>query len=162
MSHILIECNQTTRPTIWRMAEKLWPYEEGTWPEISLGTIIGYNALSVETTRTIKNREGQRRTVKMHDKGALRLLKILISESAYLIWTLRCTRSIGGQEHSPGMIEAAWRRTINRRLSEDKILATKVLRKTPYINTVTNTWGMALLKRHHDLPDDWINRNWVF
>ena len=98
----------------------------------------------------------------MNDKGATCLLKILISESAYLIWTLRCARTIRGHDYSQNGIEAAWRKAINRRLSEDKVLATKVLRKSLYINIVRNTWGKALLKRHHNLPDDWINRNEVF
>ena len=162
MNHILIECEQRTRSIIWQKAEELWPYEEGTWPTISLGTIIGCNALQTTVTKVTKDKDGRERTVKMNDKGATRLLKILISESAYLIWTLRCARTIRGQDYSQNGIEAAWRKAINRRLSEDKVLATKVLRKSLYINIVRNTWGKALLKRHRDLPDDWINRNEVF
>ena len=162
MNHILIECDQRTRSTIWRKARELWPYEEETWPEISLGTIIGCNGLQVETTKTIRDRRGREQTTRMIDKGATRLLKIIISEAAYLIWTLRCAKAIRGQDHSQNEVEAAWRSVINRRLTEDKVLATKVLRKSPYINTVKNTWGTALLKRHRDLPDNWINRNEVF
>ena len=162
MNHILIECEQRTRSIIWQKAEELWPYEEGTWPTIYLGTIIGCNALQTTVTKVTKDKDGRERTVKMNDKGATRLLKILISESAYLIWTLRCARTIRGQDYSQNGIEAAWRKAINRRLSKDKVLATKVLRKSLYINIVRNTWGKALLKRHRDLPDDWINRNEVF
>ena len=88
MNHILIECEQRARTTIWEKAKELWPYEEGTWPTISLGTIIGCNALQVEITKMIKDRRGQEQRIKTHDQGATRLLKILISESAYLIWTL--------------------------------------------------------------------------
>ena len=69
---------------------------------------------------------------------------------------------IRGQDYSQNGIEAAWRKAINRRLSEDKVLATKVLQKSLYINIVRNMWGKALLKRHRNLPDDWINRNEVF
>lgn len=162
MNHILIECNQRTRSIIWRKAREMWPYEEGTWLEISIGTIIGCNVLQVEITKTTKDNRGREQTTRKHDQGATQLLKILISESVYLIWTLRCTKAIRGQDHSQSEVEAAWRSVINRRLSEDKILATKVLRKSPYINTVKNTWGTALLKRHRDLPDNWINRNEVF
>ena len=162
MNHILIECNQRTRSIIWRKAREMWPYEEGTWLEISIGTIIGCNVLQVEITKTTKDNRGREQTTRKHDQGATRLLKILISESVYLIWTLRCTKAIRGQDHSQSEVEAAWHSVINRRLSEDKILATKVLRKSPYINTVKNTWGTALLKRHRDLPDNWINRNEVF
>jgi hypothetical protein len=162
MNHILIECEQLTRATIWDCTESLWPYEEGSWPRISLGAIIGCNALSVKLTKEKKNRDGHIERVKAHDGGATRLLKILISESAYLIWTLGCARAIGGKEHTTNEIASSWRKVINRRLAEDKTLATKVLRKTPYINIVKSTWGKALQKRHRDLPDNWINRNEVF
>ena len=162
MNHILTECDHTTRRTIWKEAKELWPYEEGTWPRISLGVIVGCNALSVETTSEERDRQGQMRRRKRNDQGATRLLKILISESAYLIWTLRCERTIAGQERTEGEIKAIWRRAINRRLSEDKVTATKVLRRKHYINLVKNTWGRALSKRYSDLPDNWINRNAVF
>ena len=94
--------------------------------------------------------------------GATCLLKIIISEAAYLIWTLRCERTIRDKEHTEKEIESKWRKTINRRLSEDKTTATKVLRKKHYINTAQSTWAEALHTRHSDLPEDWINRNVVF
>ena len=109
-----------------------------------MGTIIGCNALMVKTSKTIKDREDQEQVIKTHDKGATHLLKIMISKSAYMIWTLRCARTIRGQEHTQNEIEAAWSKAINRRLSEDRILATKVLWRTPYRNIVTTTWGTAL------------------
>ena len=37
---------------------------------------------------------------------ASRLLQILFSESAYLIWSLRCERVIGGRTHSPPRIQS--------------------------------------------------------
>jgi ribonuclease HI len=162
MDHILTECTHTTKRMIWRCAEDLWPYEEGTWPRVSLGTIIGCNALDVLTTRLAKDRDGQIRRVKKQDQGATRLLKILISESAYLIWTLRCERAINGRERTEREVKAMWLKAINWRLSEDKTTATKILRKTTYIRLMTNTWGKALSKRHGDLPDNWVNRNVVF
>ena len=162
MAHVLASCRHPTRTQIWQMAKDLWPHEENTWPEIALGTIIGCNTISVETTRKKKDRDGQTLLTKEHDPGATRLLKILISESAYLIWTLRCERTIHGKDHTNKQIEATWLRIINKRLSEDKTTATKVLRKEHYITKVRDTWERALYKRYGDLPEDWIIRNMVF
>ena len=40
--------------------------------------------------------------------------------------------------------------------------AIKVLRRQPHINLVKNTGTKALQKRHHNLPEDWINQKVVF
>ena len=143
-------------------AKELWPHGEATWPTISLGTIIGCNSISVKTLQKRKDRNGRTENVELQDPGATRLLKIIISESAYLIWTLRCERTIRGKEHTEREVEIAWSKAINRRLSEDKTTATKVVRKDHYITIVRNTWDRALYKRHRDLPEDWIYRNVVF
>ena len=162
MDHILTECEHPTRTLIWEKAKYIWPHGENTWPEVSLGTIVGCNALTIKTEQKKKDRMGQTRITKVHDPGATRLLKIIISESAYLIWTLRCERTIHGKNHTDREVEAAWLNVINRRLSEDKTTATKVLRREQHTNLVKNTWDRALYKRHRNLPEDWINRNVVF
>lgn len=162
MEHILTGCEHATRKTIWNSAKDLWPHEEGTWPRSLLGTIIGCNTLIVETTKEIKDRWGQTQKIKRNDQGAMRLLKILISESAYMIWALRCERIISGQERTEDEIKVTWRKGINRRLSKDEVTATKVLRWKQYVNLVKNMWGKALSKRYRDLPENWINQNVVF
>ena len=162
MDHILTTCEHPARKLIWEMAKALWPHDENTWPGISFGTIIGCNTLNVDTLQVKKDDSGQTQATKQHDPGATRLLKILISESAYLIWILRCERTIRGTERSNKEVETAWRKAINRRLSEDKTTATKILRREQYTNIVTNTWDRALYKRHRNLPEDWIIRDVVF
>ena len=162
MEHILTTCEHPARKLIWNSAEKLWPHGEDTWLRISMGTIIGCNALAVETLQEKKDESGQTHLTKQHDPGATRLLKIVLSESAYLIWTLRCKRSIHGKERTDREIEVIWLKVINNRLSEDKTTATKVLRKEQHTTMVRNTWDRALYKRHRDLPEDWMNRNVVF
>ena len=163
MDHILTECEHSTRTLIWEKAKTLWPHGENTWPKISLGTIIECNTLTIRTEQKKTDKTtGQVQWTKVHDSGATRLLKIVISESAYLIWTLRCERTIRGKAHTDREVEAAWLKVINRRLSEDKTTATKVLRREQYTNLVKNTWDRALYKRHCNLPEDWMNRNVVF
>ena len=162
MDHILTGCEHPARTLIWKEAKHIWPHGENTWPRLSLGTIIGCNTLTVETMQEKKNNAGQIQTTKQYDPGATRLLKIIISEAAHLIWTLRCERTIRGKERTNREIEASWRKAINRRLSEDKTTATKILRREQFTNLVRNTWDRALYKRHRDLPEDWIYRNVVF
>ena len=162
IDHILTTCEHPARTIVWKEAEKIWPHGENTWPRITLGTIIGCNTLTVETLQKKKDGSGQTRLTKQQDPGATRLLKIILSESAYLIWSLRCERAIRGKERTDGEIKATWLQVINRRLSEDKTTATKVLRREQYTNMVKDTWDRALYKRHRDLPEDWINRRVVF
>jgi len=162
MDHIIVNCEHPTQRIIWKRAKELWPHNEDTWPTITLGTIVGCNALNIETLQKKKDRMGQEQLTKVHDPGATRLIKIILSEAAYLIWTLRCERVIQGKDRMQREVESAWLKTINRRLSEDKTTATKVIRKEPHTNSVRNTWDRALYKRHRDLPEDWINRSVVF
>ncbi|KAH9973170.1 hypothetical protein BJV77DRAFT_968467 [Russula vinacea] len=70
-------------------------------------------------------------------EGAKRLLQILISESAHLIWVLR------------------WLRVINTRLTDDKIIATKIKRDEKSKRKTRNTWE-HILRKQGDLPNDWI------
>ncbi|KAG2079380.1 hypothetical protein BD769DRAFT_1380581, partial [Suillus cothurnatus] len=52
-------------------------------------------------------------------KGTSRLLRILISESAYLIWTIRCKRVIHESTHNEDSVRRRWRNAIDRRLQLD-------------------------------------------
>ena len=47
-----------------------------------------------------------------------------------------------------------WLKKLNRRLAEDKTMATKVVRKEYYMYIGKDTWDRALYKRHRDLPED--------
>lgn len=158
LDHILTECPSTTRTTIWAAARDLWPYDDALWPRISLGIILGCNLLEFKTRNQSETPAQIDQTNEPTiNTGATRLARIIISEAAYLIWTLRCDRVINGGNHSKSTVEATWRRTINRRLTDDIITATKVLRRDDYTKLVTNTWQEALRKRHPDLPENWIN-----
>ncbi|KAI0246037.1 hypothetical protein BJV78DRAFT_1258250 [Lactifluus subvellereus] len=48
-----------------------------------------------------------------------------------------------------------WHHAINTRLTDDKILATKIKCDKKSIQTVKNTWE-HVLRKNADLPDDWI------
>ena len=84
-----------------------------------------------------------------------RLRQILISESAHLIWVLRCDRVINDKTHTSEEIKSKWLRAINARLTDDKIIATKVRRGKISAELVTSTWQKALQKSSN-IPQDWI------
>ena len=88
-------------------------------------------------------------------KGATRLLQILISEAMHLIWVLRCERVIQEKTHTHHETKARWLKAINRRLTEDKIVATKIKRTKHYTNLIKATWE-NILKRNLNLPHNWL------
>jgi hypothetical protein len=55
-----------------------------------------------------------------YNRGTKRLLQILISESAHLIWVLRCERTIQERTHTGPEIQALWLQAINFRLSDPR------------------------------------------
>ena len=93
--------------------------------------------------------------------GAERLYRIIITESAHLIWRIRCERilerSDREQWHSTEEIQNRWLYAINKRLTLDQAMTNKKYEtKAISAQTVLSTWSGTL----HDelsLPDDWIN-----
>ncbi|KAH9049819.1 ribonuclease H-like domain-containing protein [Lactarius deliciosus] len=126
MTHILLYCRTNSVDLIWEMAKDLWPYDPDKWPPMNLGLVLG-------------------------GKGTSRLLQILVSEAAHLIWVLRCERVIQERTHSPHEIKTRWLNVINKRLTEDKIIATKL---------VEATWG-KVLRKFSDPPYNWIHNREV-
>ena len=144
-------CRSPPARIIWSLAKETWPHRDIPWPNQDLGTILGCGCLAVPQT-------GNHSRAHLH--GASCLLQILLSELAYLIWSLRCERVIGGRTHSPQEIKARWLRTINMRLTDNKITATKIKRDRGFTNLVVNTWE-HILSKETDLPNDWINQHEV-
>jgi hypothetical protein len=156
MNHILLECRHPARTLVWDRVRRLWPHGNDTWPPLNIGTTLGCGTLTVKTSNPRQNNE------LTHNDGATRLLRILISEATYLIWTLRCERTIQGILKPRDETANTWIRAINDRLNMDKIAATRIIRKPEHTNLVVRTWGDALRKNNRDLSPDWINRCEVF
>jgi ribonuclease HI len=156
MKHILVECRSSERRIIWQLTEQIWPHGRTPLPEISFGIILGVGAISPPATPANDGETNPRKT----NKGARRLMQILISESAHLIWVLRCERVIQGKEHSDLEIVKRWLRVINKRLIEDKITATKIKRDNTHIKLTQTTWE-AILTKEGELPDKWMTNGEV-
>ncbi|KAH9835736.1 uncharacterized protein C8Q71DRAFT_709054 [Rhodofomes roseus] len=156
MEHILTDCVAPGQETVWRLASDLWRKKKLQWTKPRIDEILTVGM------RRWKNPSGK----KARRPCAERLWRILISESAFLIWKLRCERVIGhadeeGWCHTEAAIKARWVRVVNERLHLDMAMTHRRYgRKALNRNQVLGTWINTL----HDelaLPDDWTMQNWV-
>ena len=152
MSHILTQCKERTTQLIWRLAKSLWPHRHIPWPEITLGTILGCGSINLHPTRP--EGRNQRRTQPVAHQGPTRLFQILMTESTYLVWTLRCERVIQEKTLSDGEIRARWHCAINERLTNDKVTATKIRRSDKFTKMIKETWE-PMLRKEGELPETW-------
>ena len=153
ISHILIHCKERSTQLIWLLAKTLWPHRNIPWPEITLGTILGCSNITLWPERMRRN--GQQRQQKMMHQGPTWLFQILLSESAYVIWVLRCERVIQEKLLTEGEIKARWYCTINDRLTIDKVTATKIIRTKRFTQLIEGMWEPAL-RKEMEIPANWI------
>ena len=160
MSHILIHCRSRPTHLIWKLTREAWPHANMPWPETDLGTILGCGCLSVSQAIANPRQIPDQNPKSAYLRGASRLLKILISELAFLIWALRCERVIQEKNHNNQEIRLRWLHVINLRLTKDKIAASKIKRNKGFTILVSNTWEKVLSKEN-DVPNNWINMHEV-
>ncbi|EJD44759.1 hypothetical protein AURDEDRAFT_64984, partial [Auricularia subglabra TFB-10046 SS5] len=149
LEHILLECNDPAREKIWNLAKELWAHKHRKWHELSYGLILGCGAVTIRDQTT-------------HRKlpGATRLYRILISESAYLIWKLRCTRRI---EHAddpdwrphPDFVHNEWYRVLTDCMHTDCLATNKSRfgRRAIPQGRVLATWHGVIENEHDFLPE---------
>ena len=118
MEHILTACKSTARSTAWGLANHLWLKKSQTPLPTNLGDILGCGLASFTTKGKI-------------DSGKNRLYRILMSETAFLIWKLRNERRIRDedvQEHRNITTETTtrWTNAINKRLTIDQHLTNDI------------------------------------
>ncbi|KAG1762117.1 hypothetical protein EDD22DRAFT_979909 [Suillus occidentalis] len=140
MEHILTQ--------LWNLAKKIWPTKHSPWPDPNIGVILGCGSLSIPNPPRSDNAP---------IKGASRLLRILVSESAYLIWTLRCERVIQEITHSEEYIQKRWLNAIDRRLQIDRAIAYKTRRDLKSTIKVRLTWSDIINNtKQNQYQDDWV------
>jgi len=109
MEHILTACEETPTRIVWQMAREIWPNQTYEWPDINLGIILGCGSITTPKENAHLNEQQadqERRT--RNTKGATCLLQIIITESAHLLWVLRCERVIREKTHSDREIRSRW------------------------------------------------------
>ncbi|KAJ7711868.1 hypothetical protein DFH07DRAFT_763428 [Mycena maculata] len=95
--------------------------------------------------------------------GKTRLYRILVSESAFLIWCLRNTRVINNKdEPSEREIKNRWLRIVNNRIALDCALtdSAKYGHRGLQKSVVCKTWSKVLLDEDR-LPEDWMRETGV-
>ncbi|KAL4255818.1 hypothetical protein AB1N83_014347 [Pleurotus pulmonarius] len=145
MEHILTKCETPGQREIWNLAGRMWQQKTGSWRQPWIGDILGCG------TRQAGKNDKQDKT------GEARLWKILISESAHLIWKLRCERVISNENRpfTSREVENKWVHAMNERLDLDKKLTHERYKsKSKKKRTVLNTWR-RVLSGEDSLPRDW-------
>ena len=156
MEHILFECQEPGQSQIWGTAEEVWSRTGNTWPGHDMATLLGGGLLRFEPVEIQEADEGSKKKKKKKD-GRQRLLTILLTESAYLIWKLRNERRIRGKEHTTSEITNRWYANIDRRITLDRAMANpaKFAKKALDPDLVKRTWS-GTLQNEKDLPNNWI------
>ena len=112
MDHILMSCKARARALTWELANETWKNRSNTPLPTRLGDIMGCGLANFK--------RGNK-----PDRGKNRLYRIIVSETAYLIWKMRNERRIRGDnteenENADTMIYNRWKHAINKRLTIDR------------------------------------------
>jgi ribonuclease HI len=144
MEHILFECDTARRGELWALAETVWNGNEYEWPQVSIGTVMASGALSYVP----KQRQNTPPTLgeKAAAAGASRLLQILISETAHLIWALRCASVISDKKLTAEAAKRVWWSKINTRLRLDRAVALNADKSRKAIKRLKRTWAPLVVK----------------
>ncbi|KAF8625588.1 hypothetical protein AX17_006816 [Amanita inopinata Kibby_2008] len=151
LDHILTTCPASGQAVAWDLARTLLHRKGIEVDAISLGLIFGCGL----NPSFKQNRQS--------NQGSNRLFTIIISETAHLIWKLRCKWRIRDESspiHKPSapLTHNSWVSAINRRLKLDILLTSKVRygKKALGRKVVLQTWRHTLAGESH-LPADWLN-----
>ncbi|KAL0562895.1 hypothetical protein V5O48_019183, partial [Marasmius crinis-equi] len=151
MEHILTQCESPGQGEVWDLAETVWNNKcsETEWFKPGIDTIIGAGLAKTEKAKPSENNSGENR-----------LWRILIAESAHLIWVMRCERILEKENtaFSENEVRARWRTRMNGRIALDQRLTNKKYGpKAVSTYTVENTWT-GTIHEETQLPDKWPQR----
>ena len=146
MEHILTKCTSPARTTAWSLANDLWKRRYDTPLPDRLGDILGCGLAKFSKDNK-------------PDKGKNRLFRILVSETAYLIWKLRNERRIRDNDNVTTPITeitTRWSNAINKQLTIDRALTDNVRfgRKALPGKLIRSTWRKCL-RNEESLPANW-------
>lgn len=147
LRHILLECTAVGQRLVWDLTRAAWSSTGLEWPRMTLESILACGAFELDKKQ-----------------AKSRLFRILVSESAYLIWKLRCERRIefkDEREHTPLAVERRWRATLIRRLVLDREMTHHRFEKKALKRSLVEATWTSILSKHLQLPDDWFDRGGV-
>ncbi|KIY52219.1 hypothetical protein FISHEDRAFT_12590, partial [Fistulina hepatica ATCC 64428] len=154
MQHILTDCQIPGQEQVWELVQEIWEKKKGKWSNMTIGKIM---AAAIEKPKTRRQRAQKAR-------GADRLYQILITESAHLIWTLRCECRIMNEDDPEKWqtieeIKNRWLARIDTWLALDRIMTSrkKFRKRAAKAEVVLRTWS-GVLHGEKDLPENWIVR----
>ncbi|KAF6743471.1 hypothetical protein DFP72DRAFT_796246, partial [Ephemerocybe angulata] len=137
LEHILLECRVSHQELVWDLVKSQWELTGREWPCINMGLILGISAIQ------IRDPDGK------VNHALTRLFQILVSESCYLIWCLRCEWRIGREanpmrRHTVSEVTARWQSAINKRLRMDWKLTSRAIYKKKALpqRLVARTWQL--------------------
>ncbi|EJD38775.1 hypothetical protein AURDEDRAFT_71775 [Auricularia subglabra TFB-10046 SS5] len=140
MDHVLLECDAPGRAEVWAEARSLWSRTGHAWPDMSLGLITG--------CALVDFRDQQGKSL----RGLSRLFRIVVSESAFLIWKLRNERRIQRSDSLNELptkeeIVGRWRNGMERRFRIDAHWTNTRRFKKKALNPLLlkETWGRVTI-----------------
>ncbi|KAI9056568.1 RnaseH-domain-containing protein [Trametes sanguinea] len=153
MEHILTVCKAAETQVMWKLASAFLRKRDIVIPELPcLATYL--TAAVAEVT----DAEGKQK------RGSTRLRRLVLTETAYAIWRLRCQRTIEwaeqpGREHAVRAVYNMWRSTMNKRLRDDQkqaLMRAGRTKKTVTSDTLRITWT-NLIQDEISLGEEWVN-----
>lgn len=151
--HVFTKCPTPGRDAAWDQARTIWEnHTDEDWPEITFGVILGVGALG-----------RHKKDGKKMQEGTGRLMRILISTTAHLIWHMRCEAQIGSKPRQTD--EEARNRlmtALNIRLSQDcmRVNNDRFADKVVPHKLVLGTWR-GTLDNEDTLPLNWVSNSGV-
>jgi hypothetical protein len=144
MEHILLQCDGSHQNKLWQLMREIWPARYGPCPTITLGTILGCGSLGASPSKGKPTKEVATKIAE--EKAERRLLRILISETAYLIWLLRCEAVVGERNSSGDAVRTRWKAQIVERRMTDYLTATRLSRSKAFTKALHNTWKYVQIR----------------
>lgn len=146
MEHILFECSEPGSSEVWDLLREACERAGLEWKRPSWGTTLG--AACARFTKS----DGSRATL------SEKLWTILWTESAYLVWKLRCERVIQneGKQFTGIEVRNRWYAAMNRRLTLDRRTAAMRLgKKGLNVEEVQGIWT-PVVGNKEALPANWV------
>ncbi|EJD41573.1 hypothetical protein AURDEDRAFT_68784 [Auricularia subglabra TFB-10046 SS5] len=134
MEHILTECPDSAQETIWGLAGDLLG-NKIVWEKPKIGQIWGSAFADFRDENNTPH------------LGSNRAYKIVVSESAFLAWKIRCEKRIEHADEpdwapSEAEVRQRWYGIINMRIAYDRLLTNRrrYKRRAIKLDTVLETW----------------------